>query len=122
MSNQPHANLCGAKTRAGGSCRNRPVLGKKRCRMHGGAEGSGAPLGNQNALKHGFYSREEKANRRLLSLSIRAMDAFAREDQEAAFKFAAQAMALEETLTRERIIKRSNRVIVDAYTVGRNNA
>ena len=26
--------------------------------MHGGAEGSGAPKGNQNALKHGMYSRE----------------------------------------------------------------
>lgn len=26
--------------------------------MHGGAAGSGAPLGNQNALKHGAYSRE----------------------------------------------------------------
>jgi uncharacterized protein YjcR len=26
--------------------------------MHGGAIGSGAPVGNQNALKHGTYSRE----------------------------------------------------------------
>jgi uncharacterized protein YjcR len=26
--------------------------------MHGGAAGSGAPLGNQNALKHGKYSEE----------------------------------------------------------------
>ena len=24
--------------------------------MHGGAPGCGAPKGNQNALKHGFYS------------------------------------------------------------------
>ena len=34
------------------------VSGKKRCRMHGGAEGSGAPTGNQNALKHGNYTSE----------------------------------------------------------------
>jgi uncharacterized protein YjcR len=26
--------------------------------MHGGAAGSGAPAGNQNALKHGMYSRD----------------------------------------------------------------
>jgi glucans biosynthesis protein len=34
------------------------VSGKARCRMHGGATGSGAPRGNQNALKHGRYTRE----------------------------------------------------------------
>jgi uncharacterized protein YjcR len=32
--------------------------------MHGGAPGSGAPLGNQNALKHGVYTREAIAKRR----------------------------------------------------------
>ena len=26
--------------------------------MHGGAKGSGAPEGNQNAFKHGMYNRE----------------------------------------------------------------
>lgn len=26
--------------------------------MHGGAKGSGAPMNNKNALKHGFYTRE----------------------------------------------------------------
>jgi uncharacterized protein YjcR len=26
--------------------------------MHGGAAGSGAPAGNQNALRHGMYSRD----------------------------------------------------------------
>jgi hypothetical protein len=40
------------------------VRGKKRCRMHGGAPGSGAPIGNQNALKHGDYTREAIAERR----------------------------------------------------------
>lgn len=60
---QPHATrfpfqkfkLCGAKTRKGTPCRA-PATIKGRCRMHGGAEGSGAPFGNQNALKHGYYS------------------------------------------------------------------
>ena len=26
--------------------------------MHGGAKGTGAPVGNENALKHGMYTRE----------------------------------------------------------------
>ena len=49
---------CGAKTRAGGTCQAPAVAGKHRCRMHGGAAGSGPPKGNQNALRHGFYTRE----------------------------------------------------------------
>ena len=39
------------------------VAGKKRCRMHGGAKGSGAPKGNKNALKHGLHTAEAKAMR-----------------------------------------------------------
>jgi len=64
MEKQPHASVCGAKTRKGSLCKNRPVTGKRRCRMHGGAPGSGAPLGNSNALKHGLYTEEAKAERR----------------------------------------------------------
>lgn len=55
---------CGARTRSGGSCRSPAVSGKRRCRMHGGAPGSGAPHGNQNARKHGLYTRTAKAERR----------------------------------------------------------
>lgn len=59
---QPHAAqlCCNAKTRNGGVCKSYPVNGKKRCRMHGGAKGSGAPLGNYNALKHGLYTNFAK--------------------------------------------------------------
>jgi glucans biosynthesis protein len=32
--------------------------------MHGGAPGSGAPPGNKNALKHGHFTREKKAEHR----------------------------------------------------------
>jgi uncharacterized protein YjcR len=31
--------------------------------MHGGAAGSGAPRGNRNAVTHGFYTGEAKAER-----------------------------------------------------------
>ena len=49
---------CGAKTRSGDPCMSPAVTGKRRCRMHGGAAGSGAPRGNKNALKRGRYTRE----------------------------------------------------------------
>jgi len=56
-----NALRCGAKTRKGTPCQAPAVSGKKRCRMHGGAKGSGAPMGNQNALKHGLYTAESRA-------------------------------------------------------------
>jgi hypothetical protein len=55
---------CGAKTRRGGTCRAPAVRGKGRCRMHGGAPGSGAPRGNNNARKHGLFTRGAIAERR----------------------------------------------------------
>jgi uncharacterized protein YjcR len=39
--------------------------------MHGGAPGSGAPRGNQNALKHGLHTREAIAERRRLRALLR---------------------------------------------------
>ncbi|MDH3242612.1 MAG: hypothetical protein OEO83_18305 [Alphaproteobacteria bacterium] len=70
----PGAPRCGARTRAGHPCRAPAVKGKRRCRRHGGAAGSGAPRGNRNALKHGFYSRAAKAERRRLRALIREME------------------------------------------------
>jgi hypothetical protein len=55
---------CGAKIRSGGSCRSPTVRGKRRCRMHGGAPGSGAPRGNQNARQHGLFIRDAIAERK----------------------------------------------------------
>lgn len=61
---------CGAGTRDGQSCRAPAMRGKTRCRLHGGAPGSGAPRGNRNARKHGAFSggmiAEERAVRDLL--------------------------------------------------------
>jgi len=39
--------------------------------MHGGAAGSGAPVGNKNALRHGRYTTEALSRRRQLSDLIR---------------------------------------------------
>ena len=55
----------------GGQSRSLVVRGKRRCRMHGGAAGSGAPVGNKNAFRHGHYSAEAIARRRQLSELIR---------------------------------------------------
>jgi len=52
--------VCGAKTRSGAACKNSPVAGKKRCRMHGGMSPSGKDHWN---YQHGFWSKEEKQQR-----------------------------------------------------------
>jgi hypothetical protein len=46
--------LCGAKSRAGGTCRKPPAPGRTRCRLHGGA----SPRGSDHPrFVHGRYSR-----------------------------------------------------------------
>ena len=62
---------CGARTRSGSPCQSPVVSGKRRCRMHGGAEGSGARVGNRNALKHGRYSRATVEFRRRMQELLR---------------------------------------------------
>ena len=64
---------CGARTRRGTPCQAPAVSGRARCRMHGGAKGSGAPPGNRNALKHGEYTRQAIEERRQLRAMIREM-------------------------------------------------
>jgi hypothetical protein len=55
--------------------------GKKRCRLHGGAEGSGAPCGERNgAYRHGLFTREAIAERKAMRALIRGF----REDARAA--------------------------------------
>lgn len=62
---------CGARTRGGGACRAPAVSGRARCRMHGGAVGSGAPRGNQNALKSGLHTAEALAELRRAKATMR---------------------------------------------------
>jgi glucans biosynthesis protein len=57
---------CGARTRGGFACAAPAIRGKLRCRMHGGARGSGAPRGNRNAETHGGFTREGIAERRAI--------------------------------------------------------
>jgi glucans biosynthesis protein len=76
LSNLAKALRCGAKTRAGHPCRQAAVRGRPRCRMHGGAKGSGGPLGDRNGnFKHGVCTREAKATRRVMRATIREIRA-----------------------------------------------
>ena len=59
---------CGAKTRSGGKCRNYPVDGAKRCRMHGGKSRAGMAHGRYT---NGNYTREAIAERRKISELMR---------------------------------------------------
>jgi glucans biosynthesis protein len=76
MSHEPLAlrlaPRCSARTRSGTLCQKPAAKGKKRCRLHGGAEGSGAPRGDRNgSYRHGLYTREAIAERQALRALIR---------------------------------------------------
>lgn len=62
---------CGATTRSGKLCQAPAVKGKRRCRMHGGSAGSGAPKGNRNALTHGLTTREMVEQRKAVNALLR---------------------------------------------------
>lgn len=62
---------CEAKTRSGTSCKSPAVKGKVRCRMHGGAKGSGGQVGNRNAFKHGLSTREMINHRKMINQMLR---------------------------------------------------
>jgi hypothetical protein len=65
---------CGARTRSGAPCKSAPVTGRRRCRMHGGAAGSGAPSGSKNGnYKHGRYTAEVAATRLWLREAIQTL-------------------------------------------------
>src|SRR4051812_49264041 len=72
LSRLNRAPRCLAQNRRGTPCQSPAVGGRKRCRMHGGADGVGAPKGNQNALKHGRYTAETTARRREMAALLRA--------------------------------------------------
>ncbi len=68
-----NAPRCAAKTKSnyGQPCRCPAVKGKSRCRVHGGAKGSGAPQYNINSLKHGETTAEARAFRIETRLAIK---------------------------------------------------
>ena len=72
LSNMARAQRCGARTRAGHPCRQAAVTGRARCRMHGGARGSGGPRGDRNGnFKHGVWTRGSVDLRRAMRAKVR---------------------------------------------------
>lgn len=68
------ATLCQARNRAGKPCRCPAMKGKARCRLHGGARGSGAPMGERNGRwKHGGFTDEAMALRQAAKQFLRAL-------------------------------------------------
>ena len=49
---------CGARRRGGQPCQKPRAKGRRRCRLHGGAPGSGAPKGNNGRYTHGLLTAE----------------------------------------------------------------
>lgn len=47
--------------------------------MHGGAAGSGAPFGNGNAVKHGFFTSEAIDERKLVRAVLSEAENFLQE-------------------------------------------
>lgn len=87
---------CGAKRRAGGSCRS-PAMENGRCRMHGGAS-PGAPLGNRNALKHGQTTADSLFAKTLMRACIRSASAVARAAHHTAQEMRRRRLAAEALL------------------------
>jgi hypothetical protein len=76
LANLAKARRCGARTRAGHPCKQAAVTGRARCRMHGGAHGSGGPQGNRNGnFKHGLYTHEAKTLRKAMRAKVRQIKA-----------------------------------------------
>ena len=68
-----NARLCGARTKSGKPCRS-PATAKGRCRLHGGASGSGGPSGERNGrYKHGGRTKDAIAEHRKFSALLRLL-------------------------------------------------
>ena len=74
---------CGAHARTTGQpCRSPAVIGSRRCRMHGGAKGSGGPRGEANGnYRTGQYTKEMLAGRRVWRASARILEQYRRDEE-----------------------------------------
>jgi hypothetical protein len=79
LANLAKAPRCGAKTRPGSPCKQAAVWGAARCRMHGGAKGSGGPRGDRNGnFRHGLWTRESLETRKTARAKVREIRALLR--------------------------------------------
>ena len=74
VSSMNAAPRCLARTRRGSLCQCPANKGKSRCRIHGGAKGSGAPRGKANgSYKHGAWTGEAVELRRAASRLLKSV-------------------------------------------------
>ena len=72
LANLRDAPRCQARTRSVVPCQAAAVKGKRVCRMHGGAKGTGAPKGEANgAYVNGAHTQEAVALRREAATLLR---------------------------------------------------
>ncbi len=65
---------CGARRRDGAPCQRPRSKGKTRCKLHGGAQGTGAPRGEANGrYRHGLLTAEAIEERRLLASLVKQL-------------------------------------------------
>jgi glucans biosynthesis protein len=101
LSNLAKAPRCGARTRAGHPCKQAAVTGRARCRMHGGARGSGGPCGDRNGnFKYGLWTVENVEMRKAVRLKIRGTRALLQELKSARVDPEAQRKAVPTTFSR----------------------
>jgi glucans biosynthesis protein len=66
------APRCGARRRNGAPCQKPKMRGRRRCRLHGGAQGSGAPRGERNGnYRGGHHTKEAIDERRAIAELLR---------------------------------------------------
>lgn len=58
----------------GRRCRNPAMKGSDLCCVHAGLKNPGAKLGNQNALKHGLYTKEAREERKEVRAYVKEID------------------------------------------------
>jgi hypothetical protein len=69
------AGRCGARTKSGKPCRS-PATKKARCRLHGGASGSGGPAGKRNGqYHHGERTKAAISERQKFSALLKMLSA-----------------------------------------------
>src|SRR5438067_1118760 len=69
------ARQCGARTKSGRPCRS-PATNKGRCRLHGGAKGSGGPAAERNGqYRHGERTKNAIAERQKFSALLKMLRA-----------------------------------------------
>ncbi len=112
---------CSATTRAGRPCRAWAILDSQPplCAAHSGRiKGAGAPIGNQNARKHGFYSRQF-TNRELADL-VAAGDDIALSDEIAVNRILLQRLlAALETADAETLVTIAPLILSSTRAIGR---